>query len=120
MAHDYTKTRATADRMIRKWGSTAVLRRQDAADRQCTAFITNFDPMERMGKLTNPLDRKALVSALAPDGTLLNPAPDEQKDRLIALDPSTGAETDNLHIFEPPDRVDPAGVVVLYQLAVRR
>lgn len=120
MPHDYTKTQATADRMLRKWGSTAILRRQSTADRQCTVFITSFSPMERMGKLTNPLDRKALVSALAPDGTLLSPGPDEQVDRLIVLDPKTGAEIENLHIFEPPDKVDPAGVVALYQLSVRR
>jgi len=120
MVHDYTRTRSTADRMISKWGAVALLRRQGAPDRKCMAFITSFTPQERMGRLTNPLDRKALVSAVSPDGALLDPEPDEQKDRLIMLDPKTGAETENLHIFEPPDKIDPAGVIVLYQLAVRR
>lgn len=118
MPHDYTRSRASADKMLKRWGAPALLR-SAAGDRSCTAFITSFNPQERVGKLTNPLDKKALISALAPDGSVLVP-PDNESEQLVTLDPVTGVETGTLTITEPPDAVDPAGIACLYQLAVRK
>lgn len=97
--------------MILKWGVAAVLRRA-SGDRPCTTAITTFAPMERVGKITNPVDRKALVSALAPDGTVLVP-PDFEQDRLVV-----GGE--ELKIVEPAGQVGSSDVVVFWRLTVRR
>jgi hypothetical protein len=99
-------------------GAVAILRRQGIADRQCIAHISTFNPRERPD-ITNPVDRNAIVSALAPDGTVLTPDPDYQQDRLVTLN-SDGTEKETLQIFEPANPTDPAGVVVLWQLSVRK
>lgn len=113
---DYQRFKDTASDMISRWGMTAVLRRVGMADRTCTVVITNFSPMERTGNLRNPLDRKALVSA---DGLTVPPDPD--KDRLVTfVQPDGTVEDETLKIVEPPGRVDMAGKVVYYKLAVRR
>jgi len=112
MTFAYTATQIKADAMIRKYGMTAVLRRVGSPDRQCTVFEDRFSPMERVGKMINPIDRKMLVSPLAPDGTQLTPAPDHEVDVLVTA-------TETLRLIEPAERLAPAGVVLYWTLAVR-
>lgn len=113
---DYNRFKDTASDMIEKWGMTAVLRRVGMADRTCTVVITNFSPMERAGNMRNPLDRKALVSARG-----LTVPPDPDRDRLITfVQPDGTVEDEALKIVETPYRVDMAGKVVYYKLAVRK
>jgi hypothetical protein len=110
--------KGTATSMIERWGMPAVLRRS-TGDRPCTIVITNFSPMERTGQTRNPLDRKVLVSAKD-----LAIAPDQERDRLVTfvqpMDPNNPVEHEVLKIVEPPGRIDMAGSVVYYRLAVRR
>ena len=113
---DYGQFKNTASDMIEKWGMRAVLRRVGMADRSCTVVITNFTPMERTGQMRNPLDRKVLLSARD-----LDVPPDQEKDRLVTfVQPEGTVEDETLKIVEPPGRIDMAGKVVYYRLAVRR
>jgi hypothetical protein len=109
-------SQARADRMIKRWGKglVTVLRRA-SGDRPCSAVSTSFLPMERLGKITNPTDRKYLVSALAPDGSLLDPPVFDgpNADRLVVA----GVE---YRLTEPAGQIGTSDVVVFWRLAVRR
>lgn len=121
---DYTKKRATVDGMMRRWGARAVLRRTIegvTVDRPCIALITNYNPQERAGKMIDPTYRKALISALAPDGSELDP-PSRELDVLVTFVPGSNppAEYEKLKIAAPPDKVSPTGVIVYWSCSVKR
>lgn len=130
MPIDFTKSRKSADGMIRRWGMLnppAVLRRA-SGDRAVIAGITRYNAMEKMGKLIDPVDRKAYISALTPDGTVLDPPPDREFDRIITFvqgapgspPPDPAIEHENLRIVTPPGKIAPADTVVMWELQVRR
>jgi hypothetical protein len=81
----------------------------------CVAFISDYSPHERMGKVINQTDRKALVSPVG-----LTIVPDSEQDRLVTLDPVTGLELETLRIIAPIGKMAPAGVVVYWELQLRR
>lgn len=113
---DYSNFRNTANDMIARWGMRAVLRRVGMADRSCTVVITNFSPAERTGQMRNPTDRKVLLSV---DG--LTVPPDQERDRLVTfVQPDGTVENETLKIVEPPGKIEMAGQVVVYRLAVRK
>ena len=95
----------------------AILRRT-SGDRACTVAIGVYSPMERLGSLRNPVDRKALVSSAG-----LDPPPDQEQDRLITFiqpmaDPPVIDEV--LKITEPPKKFGTVTKTVYYSMAVRR
>jgi len=108
--------------MLAKWGSLGALRRQGIPDRQCRVLIQDYGPIERMGKLIDPIDRLALISALAPDGTVLDPPPDREKDRLVTYVPGSNPLQDDevLHFSAPTGKLNPGSVVVYWELKVRK
>ena len=110
---DYVRELGLADGMIRKYGSPAILRRQ-SGDRPCWAFIISYTPIERMGKLINQTDRKALVS---PVGLAIDP--DSEQDNLVTLDTVSGAELQTLRIIAPVGKFAPADTVIYWELQVR-
>lgn len=111
---DYSRQRAIADEMIRKYGAPAILRR-DSGDRGCVAFIADYTPFERQGKLINQTDRKALVT---PIGLTIDP--DSEQDKLVTLDPITGVERETLRIIAPVGKLAPTDIVIYWELQVRR
>jgi hypothetical protein len=113
MAYDWASRRATATRMITKYGCRAILRR-DSGDRDCTACMVDFLPRSHQGELRNTPDRTFLVVA---EG--LTVPPDAEKDRLVWLDPDTGAEVENLRLIAPIGKIAPAGVVLYWELQAR-
>lgn len=114
MAFDWAGRRATATRMITKYGCRAILRRTNGGDRDCTACMIDFMPRSHQGELRNMPDRMILVAA-----TGLELAPDAEKDHLVWLDPDTGAEVENLRLIAPIGKFAPAGVVVYWELQAR-
>lgn len=111
---DYQRQRSVADNMIRKYGAPAILRRNDG-DRGCWAFISDYSPSEKRGQLINPTDRRALISPLD-----LTVEPDSEQDRLVTLDPATGAEKETLRIVAPIGKLAPSGIVIYFEAQVRR
>lgn len=111
---DYARERAIANDMIRKYGAPAILRR-DSGDRPCVAFISDYMPHERVGKIINQTDRKALVSPVG-----LTVDPDSEQDRLVTLDPVTSAEIEILRIVSPVGKLVPGNIVIYWELQVRR
>ena len=111
---DYARQRNIADSMIRKYGALAILRR-DSGDRSCWAFISDYSPHERVGKMINQTDRKALISPIG-----LTADPDSEQDKLVTLDPGTGAERETLRIIAPIGKLAPADIVIYFELQVRR
>jgi hypothetical protein len=124
--------------MIQKYGMPCVLRRA-SGDRPCTAAISEFTAMERLGKVVNPLDRKALVSALDPSGAaIVPPSFSSPADSLITFIPTPGQQNSwngaewvdpngnalvqdqVLRINEPPTSIGPADTPIFYRLMVRR
>jgi hypothetical protein len=114
MAFDWAGRRATASRMITKYGARAILRRT-SGDRACIACVIDFFPRSHQGELRNSPDRTVLVAADA-----LDLPPDAEKDHLVMLDPNTGAELESLRLIAPIGKFAPAGVVVYWELQARR
>jgi hypothetical protein len=100
--------------MITKYGCRAILRRT-SGDRDCTACMIDFMPHSRAGELRNAPDRMILVAA-----TGLDVVPDAEKDHLVWLDPSSGAEVENLRLIAPIGKFAPAGVVVYWEIQARK
>ena len=126
MKHDFVRTRAVADGMIKKWGQPAQLWHRDGTKRDCTAAIMNYTTQERLGQPLNPTDRKALVSALAPDGGDLS-EPDYVNEQLVTfkmtddgvmVEPQTVDE--KLSLPFRPARVGTSSVTVFWRVAVRK
>lgn len=114
MAYDWASRRATATRMITKYGCRAILRRADG-DRDCVACEVMQAPRSHQGELRNAPDREFLLVA---EG--LDVAPDAEKDHLVWLDPDTGTEVENLRLIAPIGRIAPAGIVLYWELQARR
>jgi hypothetical protein len=124
------QSRLTWHSLIKRYGDLAILRRPGLPDRWVSIMVAQFTPAERLGMGQNPIDRKVLISALAPDTELpLNPEPCE-KDVLITLvlnddgspvTVSTGnpQEDERLKLFTPAGRAGPSRLELYWRFAVR-
>lgn len=99
------------DGFLRRRGQQAILRRQ-SGDRPCLCAIVAYKPVDDVGKLTNPTDRRALISPFVPGTTTLLDPPNSELDRLV-----TDADGP-LVILAPIGKIAPAGVVVAYDVKV--
>jgi hypothetical protein len=118
MSFDYARSKATADRLISRFGQTATLRRPTVSgtaynpsagtptDYSATVVVLDYDRREIDGTRILAADRKVLLAA----GTL-------------AIEPVTsdkavigGIE----HSIIDVAPLNPGGTVLLYQLQVRR
>jgi hypothetical protein len=124
---NFLRSQANAARMITRWGRRGALRRVGSGDVLVRVVILEYTPQERIGKVIDPLDRKALVYGSDLDGeTVLEPDPD--RDRLITfkVDPATGlplspfVDDESLKIVQRPGRIAMNGLVVFWRLQVRR
>jgi hypothetical protein len=59
-------------------------------------------------------DRRALVSAVG-----LTVEPDSEQDKLVTLNPVTGAENETLRIIAPIGKLAPTGIVIYWELQIR-
>jgi hypothetical protein len=110
---DYARSRERARNMIEVHGSRAILRRA-SGDRYCTLVVDDFTAFERLGKLTNPTDRRFLIG---PD---VYPAPSVEVDSLVRLD-HEGNEIERFSIVAPTQPFAPDGKTVLYyEVAARK
>ena len=108
---------------IGRWSnwSKVVLRRRGSPDRACVACVTQFQPKERVGAAIDPEDRKARISALAPDLTPLAPEPNNDAGDVLIVFNRDGTEQPPYRIVQRPGREEPApGVVLFWVLQVRR
>lgn len=124
------RSRRVWDGLIEKYGDLALLRQRGLPDRYVSAVVANYTPMERLGGMSNPVDRKALISAISPDTNLpLDPEPSE-KDVLVTIQlnddgsPMLGAggipmEDERLRIVAPPGRIGPSRMTLYWKLQVR-
>jgi hypothetical protein len=115
-AFNYARSKATADRLISKFGQTVAIRRtsstgdawnptQTTTDYAATAAIVDYTNQERAGSLIEETDRKAIIAVGA-----------------LAIEPKPGDALVVSSVAYPIIRVDPVnpgGTVVLYQAQVR-
>lgn len=81
MAFDYDHSRRTTDRLIRRFGRRAALRRNDT-DRPVSAGVVEWKPHEKGLVLEG--SQRAVVSALDPTTKeILAVPPDHEQDKLI-------------------------------------
>lgn len=117
---DYVRTRATGDRLVKKFGMRAVLRRDGVDDRECYVCIPDYLTREKSTDLTNPTDRQVYIAAGL--GAVPTMPPDNERDQLVTFVQPLGTVVDEILPFTgnsvKPYR--PAGIVVLYQAMVRR
>lgn len=95
-------------------GMPAILRHKNGTTRKCFVVIDQYTPIERMGKLTNPIDQKALVSVKG-----LATKPDSENETLVTLVRGTSTENEVLRIVAPATVIAPGGVTIMYELQVR-
>lgn len=114
MTYMHARARATADRIISKWGFNAILRRQ-SGDRACVAALVDFSPAERRGELVQATDRRFIIKATG----LTAPPSSEAGDRFVKIDPDTLAEEQPLRIVQPPGKLEHQGRVVYWTIHCR-
>lgn len=112
------RAQTTLDRQIKRIGMQAVLR-SATADRWCWMFFSSWNPREMMGRLIEPTDRRAIVSAIG--------LPDEPQfgvERLVTfvqpLSRISPVERETLQIVDPPRRIDASGLTLCWDLRVRQ
>lgn len=116
VAFDYTRTRATAERLIARFGQTGTLRRtvsdddpfnptQTTTDYPCTFAVLDYEKRDVDGTLIKQTDQMAYVSTAG-----LSIAP-ETTDRLVI-----GGTPFTVVNVKP---LSPAGTVVYFELQVR-
>jgi hypothetical protein len=124
-AINYAKLRLDADREIKRFGGPAILTSAQSGDRWCWAVITEYKPMELVGRALNPIPRRALVSVFlrtttSPDepvGALILPEPSALTDRLTTLSSDLVAQ-ETLRIRAPVGRLGPANFILYWDLEV--
>lgn len=118
----YPAMRAVADRLIKKFGMQAVLRRgasPSQVDRVCYVVITDYLPRDAASQLANPTDRRVIMSAGL--GDVPGTPPDNEQDQLVTFVQPLGTMVNEILPFTCPVKpISPAGVVVCYEFTVRR
>lgn len=116
---DYARTRATADKLLKYFGMSAVLRREGIPDRVCIVAITDYSPRDASSQLANPTDRHVIMSAATPEIQAL--PPNNELDQLVTFIQPGGTVVNEILPFTCPAKpIAPAGVPVLYEFTVRR
>lgn len=114
---DMGRMRATIDRGVKRVGMQAALR-SDAGDRWCWVFFSEWNPREMMSRLIEPMDRRAIISAVD--------LPDEPQfgvERLVTFVQPLGTppvEKETLQLVDRPKRIDPGGLVLCWDCRVRQ
>jgi hypothetical protein len=78
---NYVRTRATGDRLVRKFGMKASLRR-DGVDRDCYVVIPEYLSRENPSQATNPTDRQVYIAA-GVGAVSGDNEPDNERDQLV-------------------------------------
>jgi hypothetical protein len=113
---DYLGMQGIADKLIKKFGMAAALRRA-SDDRPCQVVIVDYLPREQPTALRELTDRRVIVSAVG-----LTEAPDKELDQLVTYiqPPSTPPVVDQvLPLTSAPKQYAPAGIVVAYEFTIR-
>lgn len=117
---DYVKTRAIGDKLVKKFGMTAALRR-DGIDRVCVCVMPEYLSREQRAEMSNPTDRQVYIAAGL--GAVPTTPPDNELDQLVTYlqPPSTPPVVDEILPFTGASvkPIKPAGIVVLWQAMVR-
>jgi hypothetical protein len=118
---DYLKSKATADKLIRKFGMKAVLRRttDTPTDRPCWVVVIDEMPRDAQTELTNPTDRRVILSAVGPE--IEAKPPDKEYDTLVTfIQPGGTIQNEVLPFTSPVKKYAPAGITVAFESTVRR
>jgi hypothetical protein len=109
---NYEQKRARADKMIRRWGALAYLRR-GGVDRECWALEVQLNASER-STLRNLSNRRFLISAVNLS------VPPTKEDSLVLVRKSTGDKLPPLRQAVPvaPLQPEPGGVVIYYEIEI--
>lgn len=128
--YDVDESRLTWDGMIQEYGEIAILRTPGGGDRFCSVMQAAFTPEERLGRISNPADRKMLVSALDPfTGLAISDIDEREMLVMLVINPDTGLpfndpngkplEDERLRQVAPADRIGPNRRELYWALAVR-
>jgi hypothetical protein len=88
----FDQSRNIWDGLIQRYGRPALLRQPGLPDRWIIGIVGQYSAMERLGGISNPADRKAVVSTISPDtGLKLDPDPSERDVYVTLVLDSSGA-----------------------------
>lgn len=117
---DYQGIREFAGSLIDDFGMAASLRR-DGVDRPCIVCIYDYAPRSQETKLALPVERRAIISASTSE--VQATPPDFELDQLVTYvqPPAVSPVVDEvLNFAKPAKPYSPAGIVVAYELVIRR
>lgn len=118
---DYIKARNTGDRLVKKFGMLASLRRE-GVDRDCYVVVADYLSRENAAQATNPTDRQVIMAAGL--GAVIAQPPDNELDQLVTYvqPPTVPPVVDEILPFTAASvkPIRPAGITVLWQAMVRR
>lgn len=120
---DYQGAISDADELVKFFGMDAVLRRASSSpiDRPCRVVIISYDPRDKASSLTNPTDRRVIMSAANVEVQAM--PPNNELDQLVTfVQPPTDppVEDEVLPFTCPVKPTAPAGVPVLYEFTVKQ
>jgi hypothetical protein len=108
-SYDYSKILATAQNLVAKFGQDAIIRRKGAGDFAVSVVMVEYHQAEKVGKLVQYNDRKAVMSAAGLGFLPINP----ETDQLVL---SGQKPMQIVSVFQ----VAPGGVDIIFELQVRR
>lgn len=116
---NYVRSRATGDRLVKKFGMKAALRR-GGVDRVCYVVMPDYLSRENPSQMTNPTDRQVFIAAGLGDASTT--PPDNEQDQLVTFVQPLGTVVDEVLPFTAASvkPIRPAGIVVLWEAMVRR
>lgn len=118
-AYNYGRTKATAHRLIDKYGRAGVLRRVvngSNVDRAITVVLLNYSTRERDGDLIQFADQRAYISAVG----MATPPDFDEEILVVGAGRAFSAPFEIWRLVAPPMKLDPAGTVVYYEQQVRK
>lgn len=125
------RSRLVWDNIIQRYGDLAVLRQPSLPDRWVSGIVGQFSAIERLGGISNPADRKAIVSTISPDtGLELTPDPSERDVYVTLVLDDNGApildvhgnlqEIERLKIVAPPTPIGTSQRQLYWKLQIRK
>ena len=124
---NYGRFAWTCDRMITKYGyhetsdRGRMFLRRNGVDRECRGMEMDFSPRDVDGRLVQRDDIRFIVSPKTANGPL-DPAPDDEYDTVVLVNnDETEPSSETVLIFAGrPKRLAPAGVIMFWELHLRK
>jgi hypothetical protein len=123
------RSRNTWDRLIKRYGDLALLRQPGQPDLFVSYMFASVTPAERLGGVSNPLDKKVLVSAIDPNTQAPLARDPSERDVIVTIELNDDGspvivngnhvEDELFKLYTPPGLAGPSRKQLYWRLFVR-